>query len=105
MDDIVNFWGSIWEDETTTPLRPWMIKVGDEISSKVNNVIDFEISEDELIRQMKKRKNWTAPGIDGIQNFWWKKLSSTWPVLKNLFEDFKLNPENVPTYYMSKHSI
>ena len=98
IDQFVYFWGSIWEDETTTPLRPRMIKVRDEISSKVNNVIDFEISEDELIRQIKK-DNWTAPGIDGIQNFWWKKLSSTWPVLKKLFEDFKLIPENVPSWF------
>ena len=27
-----------------------------------------------LYETIKKRKNWSGPGIDGIQNFWWKKL-------------------------------
>ena len=28
-----------------------------------------------------KRKIWSAPGIAGIPNFWWKRLSGTWQAL------------------------
>ena len=49
----------------------------------------------EEIRQLKKRKNWSAPGIDGIQNFWWKKFSATWPYLKKFFDSFTIDCSNI----------
>ena len=45
-----DFWGSIWEKKDTTPLRPWMAEIGQELHSRVDNVVEFEISEDLLIK-------------------------------------------------------
>ena len=77
MDEFVEFWGDIWEDETKTPMKPWMAEVGQELFDRVHSFGEFKVSYEEMIRQLKKRKNWTAPGINGIQNFWWKNFSAT----------------------------
>ena len=57
---------------------PWMEEVKKQLNEKVNIVQEFEIeNENESLRkEIRKRKNWTAPGIDGIQNYWWKNFTS-----------------------------
>ena len=51
-----------------------MKSVSRQLRDKITNVKEFNITEETLEKETKKRKNWTAPGIDGIQNFWWKRL-------------------------------
>ena len=41
----------------------------------------FTIKEEVLSSTAKKRKDWISPGIDGIQNYWWKKFKSVQRVL------------------------
>ena len=35
----------------------------------------LNITEEQLVKIIKKRKNWSSPGINGIQNYCWKSLS------------------------------
>ena len=48
--------------------------VAKKIGEKVTDVHTLVIDEKKLCETVRKRKNWCAPGIDGIQNFWWKKF-------------------------------
>ena len=70
IDKFVEFWAGIWEDETSTPHRRWMRTVAEKIRAKVINVEELTITEEKLYKTIRMRKNWSAPGIDGIQNFW-----------------------------------
>ena len=74
MEKFVEFWGGIWEQNEPTLNVPWMEEVKAELSEKANIVSQFEITEEKLRKETSKRKKWTAPGIDGIQNYWWKSL-------------------------------
>ena len=74
MEKFVQFWGGIWEQNEPTPNMPWMEEVKAELNEKANIVSEFGITEEKLRKEISKRKNWTAPGVDGIQNFWWKKF-------------------------------
>ena len=74
MEKFVEFWGGIWEQNEPMPNMLWMEEVKAELSEKANIVSQFEITEEKLRKETSKRKNWTAPGIDGIQNYWWKSL-------------------------------
>ena len=65
MEKFVEFWGGIWERKERTPNFPWMEWVRRELREKVNVVEDFEIKNENLQKEINKRKNWTAPGIDG----------------------------------------
>ena len=74
MEKFVEFWGGIWEQNEPTPNMSWMEEVKAELNKKANIVSEFGITEEKLRKETSKRKNWTAPGVDGIQNFWWKSL-------------------------------
>ena len=82
-----DFWAGISEDETQTPHQKWMNMVARKLSEKVTDVQEFKIDDKKLYETVKKRKNWTAPGIDGIQNFWWKKLAETWKAIIDCFKN------------------
>ena len=51
-----------------------MNTVAKKIGQKIMNVQAFTITEIKVYKTVKKRKNWSAPGINGIQIFWWKKF-------------------------------
>ena len=87
MEKFTDFWGGIWEKEDVTPMLPWMDNVKEELKkASINTVKEFTVEEERLIKIAKKRKNWTSPGIDGIQNYWWKKFKAAQKALKRAFE-------------------
>ena len=98
IDKFVEFWAGIWEDETSTPHRRWMRTVAEKIRAKVINVEELTITEEKLYKTIRKRKNWSAPGIDGIQNFWWKKLRGTWKAMVKSFNKWIEQPEIIPEW-------
>ena len=67
------FWAGIREDDTKTPQRKWMNTIARKITENITNVQELVITEEILYGTAKKRKNWSAPGINGIPNFYWKK--------------------------------
>ena len=68
IEKFVEFWGGIWKKEERTPEMPWMEKVREDLTRKINRVDVFDITEKSLTAENNKKKNWTAPGIDRIQN-------------------------------------
>ena len=63
-----------WEKDNRTPEIPWMESVSKQLRDNITSVRKFNITVETLEKETKKRKTWTAPGIDGIKHFWWKKL-------------------------------
>ena len=55
-----------------------------EMRDRVQVVNEFTTTKDNVAIEIRKRKNWTAPGIDGIQNYWWKKLQAIQSALTRL---------------------
>ena len=92
-----DFWAGIWEDETQTPHGKWMNMVARKLSEKDTDVQEFKIDDKKFYETVKKRKNWTAQGIDGIQHFWWKKLTGTWKTITDCFKKWMEQPEEIPT--------
>ena len=74
IEKFFKFWGDIWEKDDRTPEVPCMGSMSEQLKDKVTSVKEFNITVETLEKETKKRKSWTAPGIDGIQNLWWKKL-------------------------------
>ena len=66
-----------------------MEEIGRQLHQKVNGVNNFTVTFDQVKKEVAKRKGWTAPGIDGIQNYWWKKLESAQKALTRAFTKFK----------------
>ena len=74
INEFFAFWGGIWEDEKVTPFLQWMNEVAGKLKRMVGEVKEFDVTEEKFMEVIKKRKNWSSPGIDGIQNYWWKGL-------------------------------
>ena len=99
MDKFVDFWGDIWERKERTPYMPWMEEIGRQLHKKVNSFNDLTVIFDKVIKEVAKRKGWTAPGIDGIQNYWWKKFESAQKALTRAFTKLKENNSMIPIWW------
>ena len=66
-------WSKIWSAEKEhNKEAKWLIDLNKEIvNSKQQNV---GINEDKVKKQCSKMPNWKAPGYDGTQGFWIKRL-------------------------------
>ena len=80
------FWAGICEDNAKTPHRRWMNTVARRVREKVTDVQEFTVSEQIFCEAVKKRKNWSAPELDGIQDVWWKKLRGSWKAVVACFK-------------------
>ena len=87
MKKLVKCWGEIWEKDDKTTEMPWIAI--EQLQDKITSVKEFNITVETLEKETKKRKNCTAPGIDGIQNFCWKKLEPARRELKRAFEQVR----------------
>ena len=48
-------------------------------------------------KEVAMRKGWRAPDVDGIQNYWWKKLEPPQKALTRAFTKIKKDNRNIPT--------
>ena len=98
MEKFVAFWGGIWEREETMPNMPWMEEIRRQLNEKVNQVNEFIATFEKVKKEVVKRKGWTAPGIDGIHNYRWKKLEPAKKALSRAFTKIKEDNTNIPTW-------
>ena len=57
MEKFVKFWGDIWEKDDRTREMPWTESVSKQLKDKITNVKEFNITEETLVKETKKRKN------------------------------------------------
>ena len=67
MEKFVKLWGNIWEENDRKYEMPWIESVRKQLRGKFTYVNEFNITEETLEKETRKRKNWIAHGIDGIQ--------------------------------------
>ena len=82
-----------------------MRTVTEKMRAKVINVEELTITEEKLYKTIIKRNNWSAPGIDGIQNFWWKKLRGTWKAMVKSFKKWIEQPEIIPEWITQGRTV
>ena len=105
MERFEDFWAGIWEKDEKTPEMPWMEKVQMEMKDRVQVVNEFTITNDNVAIEIKKRKNWTAPGIDGIQNYWWKKFQAAQSALTRAFVKLTNDNELIPVWWPAGRTV
>ena len=105
MEMFVELWAGMWEKDEKTPEMPWMEKVKIELREKMQNVNEFTITENKVVAEIRKRKNWTAPGIDGIQNYQWKRFQTTLKALTRAFERMKNDYDMVPVWWPTRRTV
>ena len=81
MDEAESFWSRIWEEQKMFHENSaWLVAECEAMSNIPQQPDDqTEITLDELKSAIKRMANWKSPGIDKIQAFWIKKLTSIHP--------------------------
>ena len=105
INEFFEFWGGIWESEKVTPIRPWVAVVANRLKEKVVDVKELNATEEQLVKIIKKTKNWSSRGIDGIQNYWWKKFKPTQQVLCSAVKRLKKDYNLIPNWYPSERTL
>ena len=105
MEKFVEFWGGIWEQSERTPNMPWMDEVRRELNEKAILISEFNITDESVRKEAVKRKNWTAPGIDGIQNYWWKRFEPAQKALKKAFVEMYGETARIPEWWPSGRTV
>ena len=83
---------------THSPYRRWMRMVAEKIRAKEISVEELTITEEKLYKIIGKRKNWSAPGIDGIQNFRSKMCQGVGKALVRSFNEWIKQPDKIPEW-------
>ena len=75
------------------------------LKGKVHKVEQFTIKKEVLSSTAKKRKNWTSPGTDDIQNYWWKMLNSAQRALVRTYDAIKEDNNMILQWWPLGHSF
>ena len=76
IDEASGYWKELWETEGNGDKSgTWLQEVKRAIHHCVPALDEGEwgLTEDEAVKIVGKKRNWSAPGPDKLVNYWWKK--------------------------------
>ncbi|KAL0839729.1 hypothetical protein ABMA28_016372 [Loxostege sticticalis] len=93
---LYEFWAAIWENPVShSSDTEWL----QNFNSTQIPTMNFEhISVDTFIKVINRTHNWKAPGTDKIHNYWYKKLTCTYPYIHNHINQFIQSPDTLPDF-------
>ena len=83
----------------------WMEEIRRQLNEKVSQVNEFNITFEKVKKEVAKKKGWTAPVIENIQNYWWKKLEPAQKALTRAFTKIKEDNKNIPTWWPTGRTV
>ena len=98
MQEVENFWSKLWEGVGTNSSNASWIEDQEKINEHQEQQKSIDITKDEIVLAMMKSSNWTAPGNDGIANFWIKNLTSIPDELTTAYNDILKHRETAPAW-------
>ncbi|XP_045480887.1 uncharacterized protein LOC123685276 [Harmonia axyridis] len=88
-------WNEIWGDAKTHDDGAYWIKEA-ERKAETYDMEELEIKEEDIRMVLRRARNWSAPGSDGLHNYWWKNFQSTHKHLARMFQEALHNPSVIP---------
>lgn len=104
-ESVEEFWSSILSNPIQYKKEAKWIKEIEISSNEVNTVDIEEITEDQVKIAIKKLLNWKSPGIDKIQNYYLKYLTSVHKYLASLFTKIVAGIENSEKWFTTGQVI
>ena len=87
IEKFVEFWEGIWEQKERNSNMTWMVEVKQQLSQNVNVVNKLVVINEELMKVVAKRKNWTALGIEAYKTSGGRNLSQRKKLQKGHIRD------------------
>ena len=96
-EDSKRFWNGIWgEEKLHNTEADWLKEIRQETDTNTQD--NFCITRAMVNRQCRKIPNWKAPGPDGVQGYWLKKLSSLHERIAIELDNILNNREPLPEW-------
>lgn len=104
-NEMHEFWANIWQNEATHDSTAYWIEEEKQNNKHIREMPETYISEQDVTYTVSTLKNWSAPGIDMIQNFWWKVFPATHKYLAIQFNKMLDNPKCIPNSFAKGKTI
>ena len=98
---VLSFWRNLFEKKSDANLNClWLSQLRERFSKEfvvddTEHVITFEL----FLGTLRRLQNWASPGPDGIQGYWWKKMTSTHEFLCSHFCQLLTGDITVPLWF------
>lgn len=98
-ESMKTFWQGIWSKPIRhDPEAYWIPKLRNE-TKNIRQMEHPQVTAADINTVVLRLKNWSAPGVDGIHNYWWKAFKSTHLVLAKQFQRACEKPDIIPPYF------
>lgn len=98
-EETMSYWEPLWSCPSQHNTRAAWIAEEKKRVDKIPAMIDHIISLADVEASVKRTRNWKAPGIDGVHNFWYKRFSSTHLRLAEFFSVILQDASQMPTFF------
>ena len=98
------FWSTIWGNEAQHNRDAQWLKDLREECDKVNQQ-DIAITLEMVTERVKKIPNWKAPGPDGVQGYWLKKLTSLHDRIAEQMNELVSNRAPLPVWITTGRTV
>ncbi|XP_044764461.1 uncharacterized protein LOC123321024 [Coccinella septempunctata] len=98
-EDMRQYWTKIWTNRGEHRTTAAWIEREKREHDNVRDMPEINITEEDVKETIRRTKNWTAPGIDNIHNYWWKSFTHTHQALARLIRKALEDPQTIPEYF------
>jgi hypothetical protein len=98
-EELKDFWENLYSDKGGHREDAEWLKKEEEEMKDIQAATWKDITEGEILTICRRLANWKSPGLDQVQNFWLKHLSSLHPLLAELLNDIVKHPSKSPKWF------
>ena len=97
-DDLVTYWSNLWSKPVEYNESAEWIKTEERNVEGLSQMEYASITVEDLAKAIKNTANWKTPGIDNLQNFWYKKFTSLHKQIAAQFTYIVRNPDQTSSF-------
>ncbi|KAL0852568.1 hypothetical protein ABMA27_016997 [Loxostege sticticalis] len=97
-EDLKNYWADLWEHRKSHNEEAKWIKEEETRWENIEEMEFLDLTKEDIETVTRKMKNWKAAGVDGVQNFWYKKLAFLHEILAKKCTEVIKGEENLPEF-------
>lgn len=99
MDEIENYWKSIWSIGKEYNKEATWLEEEIEESANIPRMEEMKVTTEDVQNAIKRSHSWKAPGMDKIHNYWFKYITSTHTKLAELLNQAIDHPTKIPEFF------
>lgn len=106
VEEVEAFWKALYEQESVLQDTPVLGRFERYCNRLITEESELaEITSTDIRQRLATSKNFTAPGPDGINSFWWKSFPSIHEHIARIFNEFLLGNKPIPSWLVEGRTV